>query len=180
MSSLEENFVLNGNFITSPHWNKEKEELGGGQVPGARFDGTTNHHSDMGQGAGWRRVGGEGHVPRAAGRPGFGMNPPHTQPPTRRAAVLETREERSRTQWPSNAHQQHGGGVRAPANTQWLLCFQHKQTSRHSWRGGIRSASVVKQVGCIRSRALNTNYSQQNAFISKEGKGQSKAGPPIT
>lgn len=49
-------------------------------MPGAPCDGTPHHHGDMGQGAGGGRGTRGGHVLRAAGRPGFGMNYPPAVP----------------------------------------------------------------------------------------------------
>lgn len=79
---------------------KERGRRGGGQVPGAHCDGTPHRQGDTGQGAlGGRGARGGGHVLRAAGLPKLWH-----ELPARWAAALEMPDERSRTQWPSNAH----------------------------------------------------------------------------
>lgn len=73
------------NFITSPRRNEEKE-VGDGQVPGARCEGTPNHHGDGGHGG----RSGEGRRGRARAPSSRAARlwhesppPPHTHTPTR-------------------------------------------------------------------------------------------------
>lgn len=73
-------------------------------------------------------------------------------------AALETLEERSRAQWPSNATPTRLSVCSARHNS-YSVFSTHTHAAVHLWRGWIRSASLVKQVGYIHSRTLNTNYS---------------------
>lgn len=160
------------NFIVDPPtkpvregggWDRDrKERRGGGQVPGAPCDGTPHRHGDMGQGAR-----GEGFAGRARALSCGAAGLWH-ELPARWAAALGMLEERSRTQWPSKrthslSQQQQQGSVCAKLVTTAILHLAqiqvHTHTLMHTWRGWIRSASLVKQDSSLRSRALNTNYS---------------------